>query len=216
MQVVNYDVFYIKRLIFEYDRLCCEITRQKRKPRPVLSILKATPIWEHMRAMIKLSVGLRADPFTFLAVQFKYCNKPPFSTQLANEYAVKTYNLWLEEQQRKYASSSAEAITAASVTACSDKSVEKALTVGDQIWKALKEAHGDALRPLDVATSASNMLPPQFLLSFKEVEEAVRSGVIQAPTLVAMIELLDQTQNNKLWEQIRTWQKANHAGNASV
>jgi hypothetical protein len=204
--MVHYDVFLIKRLIHEYDRLFELHNKQKRKPRPPISILKSTPVWGHFIAVVNAAASCKADPFVFLAAQFCY-SKAPYPPQLSTDYAVKVYNLWVEEQKRKYAYSTNEAITAASVTACSDKSLERALSVGSQIWNMMKKAHGDSIRPLDMATSAAGILPPQFLLSFKEVEDAVRSGAVKTPLLTAMVDLLDQAQNRPMWDVIRKWQQ---------
>ena len=212
-EVVAHNVFAIRRLIDEYDRLIEGVTHKKTKPRPPISILKRLPIWGHIVAMVARANSCQADPLVFLAAQFR-SPMPPFTTQLAGDAAMRTYHLWLTAQRSKYASSTGEAITAASVIACGEASTIKALEYGAQLWHTMREAHGENFRPLDAALSVANMLPPQFLLSFPEVEKATRDGIVVAPLLVAMVELLDQTQNQKLWSVVRTWQTADRPGSA--
>ena len=212
-EVVDYNVFAIRRLIDEYDRRIAGITKKKAKPRPPLSIMKRQPLWGYFVALVARASAYKADPLVYLAAQFRH-GFPPWPAQLASDGAARNYLAWLEEQKSRYASSAGEAVTAASVTACEEASTIKALEYGAKLWHTIREAHGENFRPLDAALHVANMLPPQFLLSFPEVEKATRDGIVSAPLLVAMVELLDQAQNQRIWSVVRTWQQAKTPGSA--
>jgi hypothetical protein len=165
----------------EYYLLVAEATGA---PKPEGIPSRGMP-WRYACEAVALAEALGVDPVVWVRAQFSEFGRGPsgerypYLTMLASETAVHRWYRHAAGLVRRYADNAEAAGQAVGARGEIRSVVQAALATGTKMWARMRAAD-PGLTPLAVAASAPGLLPAAFLLSFREVEDAVRSGAIDA------------------------------------